>query len=361
MTLPVAIFADRWARRKMIAVMDIVWSTFTLVTAFSTQLWHLLVSRFMVGAGEAGYVPAGMSWLSVVFPKEKRGRIMGVFTMFNPVGTALGLMIGGLLISATGNWRIPFYFFGIPGFLLAIWVFMLPDYKVQKQAGEAMLSKSFFNDYGKVFRIKSFWCITVANTFIYFFWFAALAWLPTLVQRAFNLDAGAAGMTLGLLSFIYIVGPLGGICADKLQKRIPSGRALFTAVMSLAVTVASFICWNTINLPFTYWIVIFAVTQALMAFVQPVNQTLMHDVVPVEVRATAFGTMNLIAQLFGGMTGPFVLGAISDRLGGGAPGIQGGLVAVNAVALVGIVVLFILTKFYPGDSSRAGDLAMAEK
>jgi MFS family permease len=55
MTVPVSMLADRWARRKVIAIMDIVWSAFTLFTGLGTQLWHLLLARFMVGAGEAGW------------------------------------------------------------------------------------------------------------------------------------------------------------------------------------------------------------------------------------------------------------------------------------------------------------------
>ena len=361
MTVPVAIFADRWARRKVIAVMDIIWSTFTLLTGLGTQLWHLLVARFMVGAGEAGYVPAGLSWLGVIFPKSIRSRIFGIFTSFNPIGTALGLMLGGVLISATHDWRVPFYVFAVPGFLLAIWVFFLPDYKVEKQPGERMLSRSFFQDWGEIFRSRAFCMITASQVFIYFTFFAFISWAPTLVQRAFNLDAGTAGMTLGLLSFIYIVGPFGGYLADKWQQRNKNGRPLFSAIVTTVTLIVGIIAWQLISLPFAWWLPIYAVMSALVAFTQPVNQTLIHDVVPVGVRATAFGTMNLIAQLFGGMTGPFVVGLLSDRLGGGAQGMQGGLTAVTFVGLIGIILIFVAMKFYPSDSAKVSDVVMAEK
>ena len=240
MTVPVAMFADRWARRKVIAIMDVVWSVFTLFTGLGTQLWHLLVARFMVGAGEAGYAPAGQTWLGVVFPKSMRSRVLGIFTMFNPIGVAIGLMVGGALISATNDWRIPFYVFGIPGLLLAIWVFFLPDYKVEKKQGEALFSKSFFKDWGEVFKIKSWWCITLAQIFIYFMFFAITSWAPTVVMRAFNMDAGAVGMTLGLLGFLYIVGPLGGFLADKWLQHNKNGRVLFSIIVGIAAIIVSF-------------------------------------------------------------------------------------------------------------------------
>ena len=361
MTVPVAMFADRWARRKVIAIMDVVWSVFTLFTGLGTQLWHLLVARFMVGAGEAGYAPAGQTWLGVVFPKSMRSRVLGIFTMFNPIGVAIGLMVGGALISATNDWRIPFYVFGIPGLLLAIWVFFLPDYKVEKKQGEALFSKSFFKDWGEVFKIKSWWCITLAQIFIYFMFFAITSWAPTVVMRAFNMDAGAVGMTLGLLGFLYIVGPLGGFLADKWLQHNKNGRVLFSIIVGIAAIIVSIASWTTLSLPFYGWLSIYALLSVLMAFAQPVNQTLMHDILPVNVRATGFSTQLLIAQLFGGMLGPVVVGLVSDRLGGGTTGIQSGLIVVTLVGIIGVIMFGVLTRFYPADSARVNDTVMAEK
>lgn len=361
MTVPVAMFADRWARRKVIAIMDLVWSVFTVFTGLGTQLWHLLVARFMVGAGEAGYAPAGQTWLGVVFPKSMRSRIMGIFTMFNPIGVAVGLMVGGLLIKATGDWHVPFYVFGIPGILLAGVVFFLPDYKVAKQKGEALFSKSYFNDWGQVFRIRSFWIITVAQVFIYFMFFSVTSWAPTLVMRAFNMDTGQVGMTLGLLGLLYVVGPFGGLLADKWLQRNKNGRVLFTILASALAIIMSVIAWVNINLPFSSWIAIYAALSMLMAVAQPVNQTLVHDVIPVGVRATGFSTQLLIAQLFGGMTGPIVVGLISDKLGGGTPGIQGGMITVTLIGIVSVLMLVLLLKYYPADSAKVSDAVLAEK
>jgi MFS family permease len=122
--LPSAIVADRWARRKLIPIMDIIWSVFSVATGLATQFWHLLLARLMVGVGEAGYGPAGQTWLGVIFPKNIRSRVMGIFTMCHPLGAAMGLMVGGILTSSTQNWRLPFYLFGALGLVMAIIVFL---------------------------------------------------------------------------------------------------------------------------------------------------------------------------------------------------------------------------------------------
>jgi MFS transporter, Spinster family, sphingosine-1-phosphate transporter len=361
MTVPVSMLADRWARRKVIAIMDIVWSVFTLFTGLGTQLWHLLLARFMVGAGEAGYAPAGQTWLGVVFPKEMRSRIFGVFMMFNPIGLAIGLLVGGALIGATHDWRVPFYVFGIPGLLLAIWVFFLPDYKVEKQKNEALFSKAYFKEWGEVFKIKSWWCITLAQVFMFFMFFAISSWVPALVMRAFNMKEAAVGLTLGLLGFLFLVAPLGGLLADKWMKRSKNGRVWFSVVVSILALVASLFAFSNMNLPFYSWLAIYAAYAVLSALVQPANQTVMHDVLPIRIRATGFSTQLLIAQLFGGMTGPFVVGLLSDKLGGGVAGLQGGLFIASLAAIFGIIMFAVLAKYYPADSARVSDAVMAEK
>ena len=40
--IPAAVLADRFARRKVIMVMSLIWSAFTIATGLAVQLWHLL-------------------------------------------------------------------------------------------------------------------------------------------------------------------------------------------------------------------------------------------------------------------------------------------------------------------------------
>jgi MFS transporter, Spinster family, sphingosine-1-phosphate transporter len=361
-TVPAAMFADRLARRKVIMVMDIVWSTFTLVTGFATQLWHLLVARFMVGAGEAGYAPAGQAWLGVAFPKNIRSRVFGVFTAFNPIGVAVGLFVGGILISTTHNWQVPFYVFGIPGFILAAIVIFLPDYKIARQQGEGLFSKAYFKDWGTIFKIKSFWFITASMIFLYFSVFALTSWAPTLVLRAYKMDTAGVGMTLGLIGLLYIVGPFGGFIADKWWLRNKNGRPLFVAICSFLFVAIAVPTWlNAGSLPFAWWIALYAIISVLIAISQPVSQTLIHDVTPVGVRSTSFGTMLLFAQLLGGTLGPIFVGAVSDKLGGGIQGLQIGLVWSSLLPVLGVISLLLLTKYYPADNAKIDDAVLAEK
>lgn len=85
-TLPVAHYVDVWSRKKMIGLMAIVWSAFTLGTAWIGGFVGLLVTRFGVGAGEAGFQPGGTALVSASYPEEQRGLKLGIFNLFITVG-----------------------------------------------------------------------------------------------------------------------------------------------------------------------------------------------------------------------------------------------------------------------------------
>ena len=59
LVIPSAYFIDHWSRKKMIALMGGIWSLATGACAFAGGYWHMLMARFFIGAGEAGYNPGG--------------------------------------------------------------------------------------------------------------------------------------------------------------------------------------------------------------------------------------------------------------------------------------------------------------
>jgi len=92
--LPVSILVDRWSRKKTIGIMAFLWSMATLACAFTKTFPQLLMTRAAIGIGEAGYAPAGTAMLSGLFPEEKRSRMMGLWNMSIPLGTAVGIGLG---------------------------------------------------------------------------------------------------------------------------------------------------------------------------------------------------------------------------------------------------------------------------
>ena len=359
--IPAAVFGDRWARRKVVSVMALVWSIFTLVTGLATQFWHLVVSRFMVGGGEAGYAPVGTTWISVVFPKEARARVMAVLYALSQLGMVIGLVFGGVLINVTHNWRTPFYVFALPGIILAVIAFFLPDYKSVKGKGEAMLSRDFFKNWGEIFKIKSYWLIMLTPAFVYFLLISLATWTPALLIRAYNMDTAQSGIAFGLIQLAVLLGPIGGVLMDRWHRSYKNARPLGMAIMSLLVCVLGLLQMLSLGGPVAVFLVLSALVTLVFAIFIPLMLSSAQDVLPVGLRSSSAGVFNFAGQITGATLGPILVGAISDASGGGAHGIQTGLLWMVPVAFIGVITSLVLMKFYPADSAKVTDLVEAEK
>lgn len=359
--IPASVLADRLGRRKVILGMSLIWSAFTVMTGLAGKLWHVLLARFMVGAGEAGYQPAGQTWLGLVFSKKIRTRIMAVFMMCTPLGVALGLLVGGYLLNATQNWRTAFFIFGIPGVVLAFIVLFLPDYKTARQEKEGILSRSYFRQWGEIFKIKSYRLFIFSSTFLFFMIFAVQAWGPTLIMRAYDMNPLKTGKVMAALGLLNIFAPLAGFMADRWQMRSNIGRPLFLVVNTVIALVIMFIAMLLIgHVRFRVFLPVYMAGVLSIAFLYPVLMVLVHDVIPVPVRSTAIGIQLTISQLLGGVTGPVFVGIISDVTGGGAQGIVKGMTWTIPIAALSIATTIAMTKHYAGDSAKVSDFVLAE-
>ena len=75
----------------------IVWSLASGGSGLATGFVMLLLTRCLVGIGEAAYGPVAPAMLSDLYPVRDRGQVMAWFYMAIPVGSALGFVIGGLV------------------------------------------------------------------------------------------------------------------------------------------------------------------------------------------------------------------------------------------------------------------------
>jgi MFS family permease len=121
--IPIAMWADRGTRTKIIALALFIWSLMTAVTGLATSFATLLLARIGVGIGEAGGSPPSHSLLAAYFPPERRGMALGVYAAGIPIGSAIGALAGGW-IGATLGWRTAFMVVGLPGVLLALVVLL---------------------------------------------------------------------------------------------------------------------------------------------------------------------------------------------------------------------------------------------
>jgi EmrB/QacA subfamily drug resistance transporter len=90
---------DKFGRRGALQLGMTVFGVGSLLSAFAGSPGQLIVTRGLMGIGGAFIMPATLSIITNVFPPEERGRAIAFWAAIAGVGTAIGPISGGLLLS----------------------------------------------------------------------------------------------------------------------------------------------------------------------------------------------------------------------------------------------------------------------
>ncbi len=320
--VPFGYWGDRGVRKDVIAVGVAIWSVATLLTGFARNYFQLFLSRAVVGIGEASYYPAGTSLISDYFPKEQRSRVMSIWGAGSTVGIALGFAGGGYLADKFG-WRSVFFIAGGPGLLFALLAYRMREPlrgAVERGPSLAKTADAGLKQFLQLLRIPTLRATIVAQTLLFFVLASNAFWLPTVLQRRFELSATNAGLLAGVVIVVGgLIGTLaGGWLADKRALKTPRahlevGIAGFVAGAVL-VTIAIVSPLNIGPVPVFVPMFLLAVI-ALYLYAGPFT-ALSQNVVSPGLRASAVTLLLFIAHVFGDSHSPFDVGLLSDWLGG---------------------------------------------
>jgi MFS transporter, Spinster family, sphingosine-1-phosphate transporter len=335
--LPLSIWADRGVRKNVISICVAIWSVATCLSGFSTGFWTLFGSRALVGIGEAGYYPAGTSLLSDYYPRAARARVMSKWGAGSLIGLAIGFSLGGIIAGSIG-WRAAFFITGLPGLLVALLAWRMREPVRGAADGWRRAGAQSGQPFGAQVRLILGTRTIVVGILlqIFAFWVlgAAAYWLPIYLQRAYGFKEGKAGTVSGAVLVVAgIAGVLlGGALADKLTERWASGRVLACGI-TLALGAPCFALAVTRSGFGTFLPLFFASALFLSMYSGPLT-AVTQDVVPPAVRALVVSLTLLIGHLFGDVTSPLIVGAISDHLGGGAHGLSRALLVTCPLMLL---------------------------
>lgn len=112
--------ADRFGRKRMFMVGAVIFATFSLMGAVSPNIGFLIGSRALMGIGGAIVWPAVLGMTYAILPEDKAGLAGGLIIGVAGLGNAFGPLIGGILTDTVG-WRAVFLL-NIPITLFAMWI-----------------------------------------------------------------------------------------------------------------------------------------------------------------------------------------------------------------------------------------------
>jgi len=373
--LPLGRLADKWSRKRLLAIGISVWAALTAVGGLASSYGVLLATRLGVGIGEATCAPAATSWIGDLVPAGRRARAMAFFMMAVPVGGFLSFAVGGPAAQAWG-WRMALVLAAVPAVALVPAVAMLgepprcdrfepansrwgrfqpanarlrahvfppsnipgPD---QSHDREGAVSRKDSTSHAAslspwlLARIPAFWWIAASGAIVNFMLYSFSLFLPAFLTRYHGLSVARSGVWSGVGS--GAAGVLGALAAGYLGDRVTralgrrrlmlaAGAAALAAAPALAavslsagnVLAAVLLLMLAYGLWQTYYGLVYAAIQ---------------DIVPAQLRGTAMATYYLAMYLCGASFGPLVTGRLSDHFARAATNSGIALEAARAIGL----------------------------
>ena len=356
-SLPVAYLVDRWSRRKAVALMAIVWSSFTFITGLGKSYLGVLIPRMMVGVGESAFAAGGTAWITAMYPPGSRGRSMGVFNLVVPVGASLGFLLGGVISHRMGGWQYPFFVFAIPGVILGILAFFMKDYRTIAHVDDQGHEQGFISSIRMLLRIPTLRRLYVGVGIRNIAHYSLLTWLTAYFMRSQGIAEDKAGLAVGVIALMAVFGAvIGGVLADKWQKQNPKARMLLLAVSDLLAAICA-IAALLLDVKGAGYLLMCA-WGAMAVLGMPALSAVTQDVVEPAIRGISFGMTVFCSYVLGGAWGPVVVGAISDGLGGGAEGLRSALMIVCLAGFVAAFVEWRGARSYPADMGKVEGVAL---
>ena len=139
--IPLGKLADVWTRKSLISIGLGFWSLMTALSGTARSFATLATYRFGVGVGEASASPAAFSMLSDYFSPRVRATVLAIYSSGVYIGAGIGLFLGGMIVDAWKDafpdpalapfglrgWQAAFMAVGLPGLLVAVWVWTLRE------------------------------------------------------------------------------------------------------------------------------------------------------------------------------------------------------------------------------------------
>jgi MFS family permease len=339
--------ADRYSRKLIIVLGAIFWSGLTLLTAVTHTYTELLVRHTLVGVGEATFVTIAPTFVADLFSEEKRGRILGVFYLAIPVGSAAGYLLGGNLAPHYG-WRFPFYIAAAPGFLLALAVMFLkePERGQFDATKEHAAPGTFWQTLSSLTRNPAFLTSTLGMAAMTYSLGGIQVWIPKFLYSERGYTLAAANFNFGIIIVVdgILAALIGGWLGDFLLPRVKGSYYLVSAasmLLGVPVMIVALFVKGPAMIP-----AIAVAAFFLLLNTAPLNAAVINSV-NANIRATAIAVNIFIIHILGDVPSPTMMGWVADRRS-----LQTAFILPVIAMGVSAAILFYGMKFAPSVGQR---------
>ena len=310
--------ADRWRRRDVVGLGVLLWSAITWGTGRVQDYAQLLLARASMTFFEAAYNAGAYPMIGDLVPRRSRGKVMGLLGATFPIGTVVALVVAALI--GTANWRQPFVYFGIPGVILGIIVFLFIREPARGGAETEVMETGVYTGrfswpaFKRTLSVRSALLVYLMDGCQGATWWAFAFWAPAYLVRydiAPNPDTAALALLPAIVGFV--VGPvLGGWLIDRLRRRTERAAVWVALLAATGALVMSIIVFALRDLTAVLFAAFFLGVFGYLYM--PTINVILYEVVPPETRSTATAADVLVVSTFSAITS-FTIGTVSTYVG----------------------------------------------
>lgn len=280
--------SDKIRKRKTLMLWGYGISALTRpLIAIATAGWHILIVRFVEKIGKGIRVPPRDALISESCTAEHRGKAFGIHRALDNTGSILGPLLAFYLLTLLSNdYRRLFWIASIPAFLaiFILTLFVTERPKRTSSAENPVIKPQFsLKQFDKTFQL---------------FLVATLVFQLANSSNAFLiLRAKDLGLPVELIPIIYLFSNIfktlgsipGGVLSDKFGRR----NLLTIGWIGYGLTYLGFAFANAIGLA---WL-LFGFYGIFSGMTEAVKKALVADLVPMELRGSAYGIHSFISKL----------------------------------------------------------------
>jgi MFS family permease len=356
--IPLARMADRWSKRKIVAIAASIWSVAVLLCGLARSFPMLVAGRAMIGLGEGGFTPPSQSWIADKFAMKQRGTALAIFLLGASIGNFTGPAVGGWLTQSYG-WRHAMMLASIPGFLLVpiVW-FTLRDVPAGLADGhtrEETAIRPFMETVREILRIRTLPLLIGAASLNALLTMGLVSWAPAFMERSHGMAARDAGLQMGGALFIgSVIGhSVGGPLADFLGRRDLRWYLWIMVFSGLAATVIGYVLLTG---PGEWAFPLFGLNLLLGGLSAAPLMAVIAGLAPAHSRSVAVAILMVCINVIGLGGGPLFVGWLSDMLHP-AYGDESLRMAMKYVLVVGVpsfVLAMLASRTCRADFAKAG-------
>ena len=367
LSMPLARLADRWSRRRVLALAATLWSLATAASGAAASVTQLALSRVMVGVGEAGGMPPAQAMIADLYDERHRSGALGVLASSNYFGLILGLL-GGATIASVWGWRAAFFALALPGVPIALLIWLTGPRRVRNPNIEVPRGDTLATTIRRCWAIPSFRLLALGVGVYNIFGYAGAIWMPAFFMRSHGMTVVEAGAWLSMGAAVGgIAGSMAaGVIVDKLrvrderwQLRVPAigyfiSFPLFLVMFTLAGGAA--LTLGEVRIPVVAMLGM--VTGFLGSLWAGPSYGAAARLVAPERRAQATALLVVIVNIIGSTLGPLMAGLVSDLLTArfAIEALRLSLLSMSVLVLAGGMLFWRASVHYPLDLQRARNM-----